>query len=402
VVFPTAAPQDVSSKEGSTLNEQLVIIATGVFVSISCALLGAFLIARNMSMMSDAISHAILPGLAIAVLMAGERSTLNVVIGGVITGVLTVTLVEILQKGRLLKEDSAIGVVFPALFSIGIILISLAGNVHIDTQHVLYGQIEYSPFDTLFWGSINLGAKSVWVLGVLTIANLAFIVLLYKELKLSTFDAALASILGFAPILVHYLLMIMVATTAVIAFESVGAILVIALFIVPAASAYLLTERLSIMIGLSVAIGAITAIVGYFIAVTLDVSIAGAMATTTGIGFGLTWLLAPKRGLLIQWSKRSRQRDEFAADLFMLHISENGQNRKITQSTIQERLGWSKDFTDRVIRYVTENKFVQIDGQYLILNSKGMARLAAQGLLSLSDQKADDIKSNPSNGMLKK
>ncbi len=383
------------------MNEQLVIIATGVLVSISCALLGAFLIARNMSMMSDAISHAILPGLAIAVLMTGERTTLHVVIGGVMTGVLTVTLVEILHRGRLLKEDSAIGVVFPALFSIGIILISQAGNVHIDTQHVLYGQIEYSPFDTLFWDSVNLGAKSLWVLGILTIANLAFIILLYKELKLSTFDAALASILGFAPVLVHYLLMIMVATTAVVAFESVGAILVVALFIVPAASAYLLTDRLSIMIGLSVTIGAISAVGGYFMATTLDVSIAGAMATTTGIGFGLTWLLAPKRGLLTQWSKRSRQRDEFAADLFMLHIAESGQTRKIDQSTIQERLGWSKDFTDRVTRYVTENKFVQIDGQYLMLNSKGMARLAAQGLLSLSDGGAGDIKSKPHDRTLK-
>jgi manganese/zinc/iron transport system permease protein len=383
------------------LNEQLVIIATGVLVSISCALLGAFLIARNMSMMSDAISHAILPGLAIAVLMTGERTTVHVVIGGVMTGILTVSLVEMLHRSRLIKEDSAIGVVFPALFSIGIILISQAGNVHIDTQHVLYGEIEYSPFDTLFWDSVNLGAKSLWALGILTIANLVFIVLLYKELKLSTFDAALASILGFAPMLVHYLLMIMVATTAVVAFESVGAILVIALFIVPAASAYLLTDRLSIMIGLSVAIGAISAIGGYFMAAALDVSIAGAMATTTGIGFGLTWLLAPKRGLLTQWSKRSRQRDEFAADLFMLHIAENGQTQKIDQSTIQERLEWSKDFTDRVARYVTENKFVRIDGQYLRLNSKGIARLAAQGLLSLSDGEASNTKSKPHDRTLK-
>jgi manganese/zinc/iron transport system permease protein len=280
-------------------------------------------------------------------------------------------------------------------------LISQAGNVHIDTQHVLYGEIEYSPFDTLFWDSVNLGAKSLWALGILTIANLVFIVLLYKELKLSTFDAALASILGFAPMLVHYLLMIMVATTAVVAFESVGAILVIALFIVPAASAYLLTDRLSIMIGLSVAIGAISAIGGYFMAAALDVSIAGAMATTTGIGFGLTWLLAPKRGLLTQWSKRSRQRDEFAADLFMLHIAENGQTQKIDQSTIQERLEWSKDFTDRVARYVTQNKFVQIDGQYLRLNSKGIARLAAQGLLSLSDGEASNTKSKPHDRTLK-
>lgn len=383
------------------MNEQLVIIATGVLVSISCALLGAFLIARNMSMMSDAISHAILPGLAIAVLMTGERTTVHVVIGGVMTGILTVSLVEMLHRSRLIKEDSAIGVVFPALFSIGIILISQAGNVHIDTQHVLYGEIEYSPFDTLFWDSVNLGAKSLWVLGILTIANLAFIVLLHKELKLSTFDAALASILGFAPMLMHYLLMIMVATTAVVAFESVGAILVIALFIVPAASAYLLTDRLSIMIGLSVAIGAISAVGGYFMAAALDVSIAGAMATTTGIGFGLTWLLAPKRGLLTQWSKRSRQRDEFAADLFMLHIAENGQTQKIDQSTIQERLEWSKDFTDRVARYVTQNKFVQIDGQYLRLNSKGIARLAAQGLVSLSDGEAGNTKSKPHDRTLK-
>ncbi len=359
---------------------ELVIIGTGVLVSASCALLGAFLIVRKMSMMSDAISHAILPGLAIAVLLSGERNTLYVVIGGVMTAILTVSLVEMLYRSRLLKEDAAIGVVFPALFSIGIVLISQAGNVHIDTQHVLYGQIEYAPFDVLFWDAVNIGSKSLWVLGILTAVNLAFVALLYKELKLSTFDAALASTLGFVPLLVHYLLMVMVATTAVVAFESVGAILVIALFIVPAAAAYLITDRFVVMVGLAVAIGAACAVFGYYIATMLDVSIAGSMATSTGIAFGLTWLFAPRRGLLTQWRKRSRQKDEFAADLLLLHIAESGPGARIDQTAVRERLEWSKEYAYRATRYAVKSGLLRVEGQQLVLSEKGMARLVAQGL----------------------
>ena len=244
------------------ISSDLIIIGTAILVAANCASIGVFLVLRKMAMMSDAISHSVLLGIVIAVFAVGGREPIAVIVGGVLSGILTISLVELLYRSGKLKQDSSIGIIFPFLFAIGVILVTQAGNIHIDVQHVLYGSIEFAPFDTLYLDELNIGSKSIWVLGILAIANVSFIVILYKELKVSTFDKSLALSAGLMPLLVHYLLMIMVATTAVVAFESVGAILVIAFFIVPASAAFLLTDRLSKMLLLSVFLGIISAVIG--------------------------------------------------------------------------------------------------------------------------------------------
>ena len=261
------------------ISSDLIIIGTAVLVAANCASIGVFLVLRQMAMMSDAISHAVLLGIVIAVFAVGGREPIAVIVGGVLSGILTVSLVELLYRSGKLRQDSSIGIIFPFLFAIGVILVTQAGNVHIDVQHVLYGSIEFAPFDTLYLNELDIGSKSLWVLGILAIANVSFIVILYKELKISTFDKSLALGVGLMPLLVHYLLMIMVATTAVVAFESVGAILVIAFFIVPASSAFLLTDRLYKMLVLSVSLGITSAVIGYLFAIFADVSISGSMAS---------------------------------------------------------------------------------------------------------------------------
>ena len=254
-----------------------------------------------------------------------------------------------------LKQDSSIGIVFPFLFAIGVILVTQAGNVHIDAQHVLYGSIEFVPFDTLYVDEINIGSKSLWVLGILAIANISFIAILYKELKISTFDASVAVSVGLMPMLIHYLLMVMVATTAVVAFESVGAILVIAFFIVPASGAYLLTDRLSHMMALSVTLGIISAVMGYLLAILADVSIAGSMATSAGIVFGLIWVFAPTRGLIGRWRKISKQRFEIDVGILLTHIHNEFESKhSVTLSSTSDALGWT--IQDILKRYVNSYK----------------------------------------------
>ena len=146
------------------ISSDLVIIGIAVLVAAHCASIGVFLVLRQMAMMSDAISHAVLLGIVIAVFAVGGREPIPVIVGGVLSGILTVSLVELLYRSGKLKKDSSIGIVFPFLFAIGVILVTQAGNVHIDAQHVLYGSIEFAPFDTLYLNELNIGSKSMWFL----------------------------------------------------------------------------------------------------------------------------------------------------------------------------------------------------------------------------------------------
>ena len=358
------------------MSSDLIIIGTAVLVVANCASIGVFLVLRQMAMMSDAISHAVLLGIVIAVFAVGGRETVPVIVGGVLSGILTVSLVELLYRTGKLRKDSSIGIVFPFLFAIGVILVTQAGNVHIDAQHVLYGSIEFVPFDTLYVDEINIGSKSLWVLGILAIANVSFIAILYKELKVSTFDASLAVSVGLMPVLIHYLLMIMVATTAVIAFESVGAILVIAFFIVPASAAYLLTDRLSRMIILSVGLGIISAVTGYLFAILADVSIAGSMATMAGIVFGLIWVFAPNRGLISRWRRISKQRFEIDIGIMLTHVNnEIKSRRQVTSSSMSNSLEWTIEYSKKVCEFAIEKKLAEKDEQgNLLLTENGQKK----------------------------
>lgn len=365
------------------MSNDLIIIVTAVLVAANCASLGAFLVLRQMAMMSDAISHAVLLGIVIAVFVVGGRETIPVIIGGVLSGILTVSLVEVLYRTGKLKQDSSIGIVFPFLFAIGVILVTQAGNVHIDAQHVLYGSIEFVPFDTLYIDEINIGSKSIWVLGVLAIANISFIAILYKELKISTFDKSIAVGVGLMPVLIHYLLMVMVATTAVVAFESVGAILVIAFFIVPASGAYLLTDRLSRMIILSVTLGAISAITGYLFAIIADVSIAGSMAATAGAIFGIIWVFAPNRGLISRWKRTSKQRFEIDVGIMLTHIhDEIESHRKVTPLTISNSLGWTIDYSKKLSKFVQDKQLAEKDQEGNLLLTESGQKKAEQYTIS--------------------
>ncbi|MCR9252806.1 MAG: metal ABC transporter permease [bacterium] len=269
----------------------LIIIATGSLVAISCGLLGCFLILRKMAMVGDAISHAVLPGIVIAFYISGERDSIVMLIGAGLIGILTTFLIEFLhQKGKL-QSDASIGVTFTWLFALGVILISYYGrNVDIDQDCVLHGEIAYVPID--LWiteGGTNLGPRVLYVMSFVTLAIIVFIKIGYRGLFFTTFDASYAAAIGISTVLWHYLLMGFVSLATVASFESVGAILVVAFLIVPPASAYLLTNKLPKMLMLSVVFGVLSATGGYYLAKSLDGSIAGAMATVSGLLFALTF-----------------------------------------------------------------------------------------------------------------
>lgn len=355
---------------------EIQIIA--IIVAVACSLPGVFLVLRKMSMMSDAITHTILLGIVVAFFLTESLTSPLLIVGAAIMGVITVFLTEVLNSTKLVSEDSAIGVVFPLLFSIAIIIISkYAGAVHLDTDSVLLGELAYAPFDRLELFGRDLGPKSIYSMGTILILNLIFIVGFFKELKIVTFDPALATILGFAPPLIHYSLMTLVSVTAVGAFESVGSILVIAFMIGPPVTAYLLTDDLKTMIFLSAGVGAINGILGYQFANYFDVSIAGSMAVMTGIVFFLVFILAPKRGLITIIKRRNSQKFEFAEKSLLFHVYNHEGDKdeaiELGINTIQAHVNWDKSFLNKIMKTLKEEKKIYVEDEIIKLTEEGRA-----------------------------
>lgn len=272
--------------------EGLWIIICGSLIAISCSLLGSYLVLRKMAMVGDAISHAVLPGIVLAYLLSGSRDSIPMLIGAAILGVFTTILIEVFYKKARLQIDASIGITFTWLFAIGIILISLfAGQIDLDQDCVLYGEIAYIPLDLWITKTgLNLGPRAIWIGSVLLFFVLLFIWRGYKGLFITTFNEEFAKSIGIGVAFWHYALMGAVSLTTVVSFEAVGAILVVAFLIVPPATAYLLTNQLKRMLLLSGLFGALSAIGGYYLAVFIDGSIAGAMATVAGIMFFVVWV----------------------------------------------------------------------------------------------------------------
>lgn len=266
---------------------ELWVIVTGILVGITCSLVGTFLVLRKMSMIADAISHTVLFGIVMAFIVTQSLDGVWMLIGAAIAGVSTAFFVQLLQNFGI-QEDAAIGVTFTTLFAGGVLLITLfAGNVHLDVEHILMGEIAFVPWNQLTILGITM-PKAVWMLSLALLLNILFLTLFYKEMKLSTFDHVYAISIGIQAVLLHYAFMMIVSLTTVAAFDSVGAILVVAMLIGPSATAYLISKSIKQMLFLSMLYGASAAIIGYYIAKILNTSISGMMATIIGVLFALT------------------------------------------------------------------------------------------------------------------
>ena len=357
------------------MSPQVEIQIISVIVAVACALPGTFLVLRKMSMMSDSITHTILLGIVLAFFVTHDLSSPLLIVGAALMGVVTVWLTELLSRTRLLAEDAAIGVVFPLLFSIAIILITrYAGSVHLDTDSVLLGELAFAPFDRMVIGGVDIGAKGIYTTGIMLLINLAAIIIFFKDLKVATFDPMLAAVLSFSPALIHYELMTLVSLTTVTAFQAVGSVLVVAFMIGPPVTAYLLTDDLKRMLLLSGSIGAVNGILGYQAAALLDVSIAGSMAVMTGLVFMLVFIFAPSRGLISSLLRRRNQKLEFARATILFHLFNHEDSEEDLEAgvdTIGTNLHWTAEFTSKIIRSLEHEGYVQL--------SDGLAKLTEEG-----------------------
>lgn len=279
------------------------IVVAGALAGASCALVGAFLVLKKVSMMGDAISHAVLPGIAVAFIVTGSRAGGAMFIGAAVVGVATAILVEVVRHYGRLEHGASMGVVFTVLFAIGLILIERAArHVDIHPEHVLFGAVELVPLHLVTVAGVTL-PRGVAILLIILLINVAIVTAFFKELRLATFDPGLATTLGINARVMHYLVMTLTALTTVAAFEVVGSILVIAMLIVPGATAHLLTRRLLPFLLVSVAVSLLAAVLGHLAAIGIpplfgfeDTTTSGAMAAVLGLLFLMAFLAAPQQG----------------------------------------------------------------------------------------------------------
>ncbi|MFR9806618.1 metal ABC transporter permease [Pseudonocardia sp. RS010] len=287
--------------------DDLTIVLVAGLTATACGLLGPFLVLRRMALLADAVSHAVLPGIVAVWLIAETRAPVPVVAGAAAFAVLCVLGIDTVRATGLVASDAAIALVFPALFSLGVLGITrYASDIHLDLDSTIYGEIAFTPFDVVTLGGVDL-ARSGVVLGGVVLLNIVLVTLLWKELRATTFDPHFSRVTGLRPRLLSRLLLVAVAVTAVSAFEAVGAILVVTLLIVPAATAFLVTRTLAAMIAVAVGVGWVGAIAGHVLALTFDASIAGAMGLVCTGCFLVALVLAP-RGPLARLRRARRPR----------------------------------------------------------------------------------------------
>lgn len=376
-------------------NAQLEIQLIASLVAIACAIPGTFLVLRKMAMISDAISHSILPGIVVGFFITQDLNSPLLILLAAITGVITVVLVEYIQKTGLVKEDTAIGLVFPVLFSIGVIMIAKnANDVHLDIDAVLLGELAFAPFDRLLISGVDVGPKSLWIIGSILIITLILLYAFFKELKLSTFDKGLAASLGFSPAVIHYGLMSVSSITTVGAFDAVGAILVVALMIAPPAAAYLLTTDLKKMLILSVVFGVFSAISGYWFAHWLDASIAGSITTILGLVFLMVYLFAPSKGIIAVLYREKQQRTEVSLLTFLLHLKNHDEVEERHVNHLNEHINWQKVRSKTVLDLALKNNMIEIDNDIVSLTSKGdeFTSLAIDYIITNEDAQIEDMK----------
>ncbi|MEM9950489.1 MAG: metal ABC transporter permease [Chloroflexota bacterium] len=449
----------------------------GTLIAISGALLGTFLLLRGMALTSDAISHTVLLGIVVAFMimtsvfgLEPDSSSPWLIIGASLAGVATVVLTEVIYRSGLVKQDAALGLAFPLLFAISIILVSrFVEDVHLDEDAVMVGEIgvawantnshcidncqtvtvtpdselatlsrqctncrelgigprdegaefrqictncgTYSPAQAWQAGFLDdepilvFFPKSITVTLVMTVLTILFVTLFYKELKLASFDEALAKALGFRPTVLHYALMVLVSLVAVGAFDAVGSILVIAFFIIPPAAAYLLTDRLSWMLVISAMIGSLGAYFGYDLArgtflwvidissllvwlnqtfasslpETWNSSISASMVLMIFVFFLLSWIASPKYGLVSTYIRRANQKRVFDNQVVLAHIY-NHQDMaeasiELRVATLHEHFHWTQAKMSRVLGRLQTMNAIHIHDDMVHLTQHGQERV---------------------------
>ncbi|MDO5027495.1 MAG: metal ABC transporter permease [Tissierellia bacterium] len=348
-----------------------------ILASISCSLLGVFLILRGQSMITDAISHSVLLGIVLAFFITNDLSSPLLIVGATIVGVVTVFAIERLSKSSYVKKDDAIGVVYPLFFSLAIILISrYSGNAHLDTDMVLTGEVIYAGLDTIKILGLEFALASI-KLAIILILNLLFILIFYKELKLSTFSPEYSKVMGLPMGLIFYIMMTLSSITTVVSFDAVGSILVVSLFISSAASALLISKKLGRVLILSSFLGLVNSLIGYSLSLYLNLSMSGMVAFVSMLTYILI-LLFNKQGLITRRIKLKKARNQVIYDSVIIHIGNHSLDLFINEETqvdeIYKHLNWPDNKIKKIFNSLIEKDYIKVKEDHYFLTERGESR----------------------------
>lgn len=296
------------------------MILIAIVVSMASSLLGTFLVLRGAAMVSDAITHTVLLGIVLAYFVVHDLDSPFLMLGATLVGLLTVWLIELVSKSKLINYDGAIGVVFPFLFGLAIILLTqYASGTHLDVDAVLMGELGFAPFNRLIINGVDLGPVALVRMSIILVINILFVTIFYRQLKITTFDPGFARSIGISPSKYYYALMTLVSLTAVGSYEAVGSVLVVGFVVGPALAGYMLSDDLKHIIGLAMVFSVLNSVIGVYLAYQFDTTFAGMIAVVTGVTTMLVMVFSPKKGLVRKLGK-SKSYSESSAWLSSLGL----------------------------------------------------------------------------------
>lgn len=368
----------------------LPALLTALFAGLSSALVGNFLVLRRESLMGDAISHSVLPGIVLGFLISGTRDPIPIFLGAAGAGIAAAILIETVGRLGKIESGTSMGVIFSIFFAAGIVMIEFAEarNIDLDADCILHGQLEHifwlppEPLEISFSLLKMLPAEVFSSLLTLSL-TIGFLYLFHKELLLASFDSELCDTLGFRPVFLHQLLMSFVALTVVVAFKAVGSILVIAMLICPAASARLYTDRFRTQLFLTALFAFVITPTGYFLGTRADLifgfdhslNAAGMMAVTAGLVLLLSVCFAPGYGLLarLKHSRRVSYRvdcEDLIGVLYRVHEKNPGQGVSLNDQSLITLFG-NEDSVKHAARYGEKNGLLTIEQEKISLTDNG-------------------------------
>ena len=331
-------------------------------IGVMCGILGVFIVLRNMSLIGDALSHAVLPGVVLGFVVAGY-SVLGFFTGAVLAGIVTAVLITWLQRNVPIKNDAAMGIVFTAMFSIGVMWISRISRqdgVHLDLK------------DFLFGNALGVSNEDLYLTAMITVFVIISVIVFYRYLFATTFQVVIAETLGIPVKLVYYFLMLLLSLAIVASLKAVGVILVVSMLIAPAATALLLSDKLQQVIVISALLGLFSAILGLILAIALETTPGPAMAVTATLFFLTAVIFSPKKGLLFKALHQNNIRRKVELEDTLKQSLKLHELNDLTLGNLANRLGFSERKVNKYLSKLRQANLVEVQGTAIGLNERGV------------------------------
>ncbi|GLR19230.1 iron chelate uptake ABC transporter family permease subunit [Portibacter lacus] len=330
-------------------------------VGVMCGVIGCFIVLRNMSLIGDALAHAILPGIFISFILVGY-STIGFFLGSVVAGLFTAFGITWIQHNVKTKNDAAIGIVFTTMFAIGVMgisYISQGEGVHLDLSDFLFGT------------TLSISPEDIYITGTVLVFVLASVIIFYRYLFITTFQETIAQTMGISVKMIHYFLMLLLSFAVVSALRSVGVILVVAMLITPASTALLLSNKLKTVIFISAIIGLISANLGLIFSILFNTTPGPAMTVVVTGFYILAVIFSPKKGLAVKYIRQWKQKKKIEQEDILRQAIKSKDETGTAFSFFSKKLDFSIDKVKKISQSLVKDGLATIKDQNLILNAKG-------------------------------